>query len=367
VIRVKAQAPAGHAEETYRRTGPKREGRLARGAGALLAASIAAVLLLATAFITPAEAELGRVGPVDPSTGFPRWFEDARGLRLEPCFAGANCSVPAPDADRKPATPGNVGGRVIYWSAKATLHTNGGGTASLTLVSQGGFSPSGEPADGTENAFNRIHIRADNLVPGATYRVTHPYGTETFTDVDGGRRGIDFTEDVGCLQAPCDDFATALAGRVGPWLTWDTLGAPAGGPPAGYIGDAATPHRVVGSPVTDAGGNQQNYFRIKGPDIGGKGDDAVRTNLFVVEGKIARLTAFANPRGGLYKGDQSVTLTASDPAAEIFYTLDGSDPTRKGTRYERPLTLTTSTTLKFVARGRGEVSPVVTQTYDLDG
>jgi Chitobiase/beta-hexosaminidase C-terminal domain len=368
------EGPAGTFERVNPEAVPARAlSRPGRSRIRVLLISLFAILfvlcLWSTVLAGAAQAELARPGPVDADTGFPAWFEDTEGLRLEPCFAGPHCSTPAPDVGRRPATPGNIGGRVVYWSAAAKLQRNNGVDASLVLSTQGTF-PSGEPADGTQHAFNRVMIAADNLEPGATYRVIHPYGTETFTDVKGGSRGIDFTEDVGCLQAPCDGFATTLNGRVGPWLTWNTLGTPTGGPPAGYIGDASTPHNVVGSPMTDASGNQQNYFEIRGPDVGGPGIDRARTALFTVEGKIARLTAFASPKGGLYTDARSVTLAASDPKAEIFYTTDGAEPTPDGTRYEGPISITDRTTLKFMAVVPGEDgqrSPVFTEAYTVGG
>jgi hypothetical protein len=86
-----------------------------------------------------------------------------------------------------------------------------------------------------------------------------------------------------------------MTGRFGPFLTWDTFGqAPAaGGPPAGYVGDAATDHKITGSPLGT------NVFRIEGdhvnptptvdkcPTVDGLFADCVETKLFTVEGKIA--------------------------------------------------------------------------------
>ena len=369
------EGPTGTFERANPEAVPARaRSRTGRSRIRVLLISLFAILFIlwlwSTVLAGTAQAELARSGPVDADTGFPAWFEDTEGLRLEPCFAGPNCSTPAPDVGRRPATPGNIGGRVVYWSAAAELQRNNGVDASLVLSTQGNFVPAGEPTDGTQHAFNRVMITADNLKPGATYRVIHPYGTETFTDVKGGSRGIDFTEDVGCLQAPCDGFATTLNGRVGPWLTWNTIGAPVGRPPAGYIGDASTPHKVVGSPVTDASGNQQNYFEIRGPDVGGPGVDLARTPYFAVEGKIARLTAFASPKGGLYTGARSVTLAASDPEAEIFYTTNGAEPTPDSARYDSPISVTDRATLKFIAVVPGEdgkQSPVFTETYAVGG
>ncbi|WP_228282029.1 chitobiase/beta-hexosaminidase C-terminal domain-containing protein [Rubrobacter marinus] len=342
------------------------------GTLALLPAALVAVLLFSVVCALPARAEPSRSGPVDPGTGFPAWLGDSEGLRLEPCFVGANCSAIVPDPSRPPSAPGNIGDRVVYWSASAEMTTRGGGRALLQLTKQGGFLPAAGPKDDARQVVSRIRIQVDNLVPGAAYKVTHPYGVETFLDVDGGRRSIDFTEDVGCIQAPCSEFAAGLNGRVDPWLAWDTLGAPAGGPPAGYVGDPAIPHEVTGSPFSDADGARQNYFEIEGPDVGGPGVDVVRTDLFRVEGKLAGLAAFADPKGGLHGGVRSVTLAASDPDAEIFYTTDGTEPTARSTPYEGPFDVASSTTLKFVALGEAGPagdrprSPVVTETYHVD-
>jgi hypothetical protein len=39
-------------------------------------------------------------------------------------------------------------------------------------------------------------------------------------------------EDIGCLQAPCGGFTSALNGCVCPWLTWTTLAPSDDGPPS---------------------------------------------------------------------------------------------------------------------------------------
>ncbi|MFJ2114447.1 MULTISPECIES: fibronectin type III domain-containing protein [unclassified Streptomyces] len=66
----------------------------------------------------------------------------------------------------------------------------------------------------------------------------------------------------------------------------------------------------------------------------------------------------ADPAGGFYAADTRVTLTADEPDAQIYYTLDGSDPLEAGTTgpaakpYTEPIDLAHSagrTTLRFVA------------------
>ena len=330
-----------------------------------LVVALLAMLLWSAAVASPAEAKLSQVGPADPDTKLPVWIEDEAGLRLQACFARDRC-LPLADYGRDLPGGGNTRQYAIYWSARATTPTNGGGSASLLLTTRGSVR-SAEGRAYAQQVSSKIHVSVDNLEPGVTYRVTHPYGTETFTNVDGGRRGIDFTEEIGCLQSPCDDFSAALNGRVGPWLTRKNPGAA----PPGYIGDS-TPHQAVGSPLIDENGKPQNYFKIEGPSVGGPGIDVVQTDLFAVEGKVSGLTAFADPRAGSYDGSQTVTLTASDSEGETFYTTDGTEPTANSTPYKKPIPITENTTLKFIVIGPDDApgdrarSPVLTETYTVN-
>jgi hypothetical protein len=339
--------------------------RLIKGATTLLVALLASILLWSILFVLPAGAELSETGPVDPETGFPAWLEDGKGLRLEPCFTYPNC---AQDGGGSSSVAADQEGDVVYWSATSRISNDDGVTALLAMSTRGDFREC--PAPTEQRVFNRIRIRADGLVPGATYRITYPYGTETFTNVAGGQRGIDFTEDIGCLQAPCGGFTSALNGRVGPWLTWTTLASSDAGPPDGYIGDPSKPHEVIGSPVLDSSSEPQNYFEIKGPDAGGSGDDVVRNNLFTLGGKAHGLVVSANPKGGVYDSGSPVTLTSSDPAAKIFYTTDGTEPSAHSTPYEGPIQVEAPMTLKFMALGPADEagsrprSPISTETYE---
>jgi parallel beta-helix repeat protein len=81
-------------------------------------------------------------------------------------------------------------------------------------------------------------------------------------------------------------------------------------------------------------------------------------------------TVTANPVGGLYNVTKSVTLSATDnldsnPA--IYYTTDGSTPTTSSTKYTRPISITSTTTLKFRAVDKsGNKGTVQTVTYTID-
>lgn len=62
----------------------------------------------------------------------------------------------------------------------------------------------------------------------------------------------------------------------------------------------------------------------------------------------------------------NVTIACNVPGAEIFYTIDGTDPTEQSTRYTEPFTLTEVTTVKAVARGDGYLlSTIGEQEVDL--
>ena len=243
-----------------------------------------------------------------------------------------------------------------WWAGDATFDA-GATRARLTLGAEAAFA-NGTVRQGDQVAFARIRVRADNLVAGATYRVTHPYGVLRLTaDATGS---ILYTDDSGCLAAPCD-FAQMLRGPVGPFLRWDA------GAPEGYVGDGTTPHAVVGSPLGT------NEFRMERVTTGGGAPLATpvplgQTDQFVVQGRMAALRAQASPRGGTYTAAQQVVLSSSNAAADIHYTTDGTEPTAGSTMYAGPITVDDGVTrLKFVAiAADGSTSPVVTETYTID-
>ena len=82
-----------------------------------------------------------------------------------------------------------------------------------------------------------------------------------------------------------------------------------------------------------------------------------------------RLSVTANPKSGLRSAPVSVSLTASEPEATIYYTIDGSTPTTFSTKYSGPINLDAPTTLKFIATdfvSTGLQSQVFMHTYIID-
>ena len=268
-------------------------------------ATVPAALLTLGALASPAPAALTAAGPVDPATKAPAFYQDANGLQLGVCHPGTvNCG---------PAVPGED----FYYMATSTFTAPNGGTAMLILNMTIAPNASGDPA-----VFNRVRVQLDGF-PAGNYTITHPYGTDTVS-APAGRRGRT-TIDIGCAVTavgPCD-FAAALAGRFGPFLTAAPGATPA--PPAGFIGDAVVEVPVVGSPT----GN--NFFRVEGPGLPAGG---VQSNTFALMGKLfggavpafgsSGNAAFADQLVGTPSASKTITVTSNGiPGAGSDLSISG--------------------------------------------
>jgi len=60
-------------------------------------------------------------------------------------------------------------------------------------------------------------------------------------------------------------------------------------------------------------------------------------------------TPVSNVSAGSYASNQTITLTTTPAEAEIYYTLDGNDPTASSLQYTNPIAITGPTTLKAIA------------------
>jgi hypothetical protein len=310
-----------------------RSNMLHRGRRTALVAAAAA--LGASALGAPAApAAVTPSATIVPETGFPFSYTDDDGVSLALCLDGPPLCIntPRPDPATDPSVPENFppDGEAFWFQAEASMPVGSGGDALLVLAQEAAFD-TGTPAAGHQISFSRIRVKASGLAPGARYTITHPYGLDTVTaDRDGT---ILTTDDVGCLTPPCN-FATAPTGRVSAFLRWDPTVAPA--PPAGYIGDAASEHAVIGSP------EGTNFFRITGPSAGGPGVNSVTQSRFIVQGRLAgdpppaaphpvlstRGLAFADRQVGSASAPQTVTVTNHGTATQALgaAAIGGLDP-----------------------------------------
>src|SRR6058998_3984313 len=330
---------------------------------------VALCVMVPTGLAFAQAAGLSAVGAPDPANGFPKWYIDKNGLQLAPCLdnnAADPCGLIAAGALPNPALPvvfpTNFPNEVFYNRATARIDGIGGGAfrADLGIALEGAFGgATGTVADGiaAEVVFARLRIRVNGgLVPGASYTATYPFGSQTFVATAVGT--INFTNNQGCLAAPpACDFNLAVANtNIGPFLQWDPA---ASVPPAGYIGNPAIPHAIIGS--------ANNTFSISGPNVGGPGVNTVSTNLFNVTGKIfvrasttTTLTAAPNPS----TVGQAVTLTATvRPVAPATGVPTGSVSFRDGATTIETATLDATGTASIVVSTLGAGNHSLTAVY----
>lgn len=233
-----------------------------------------AINMLLLFWATPAQAGLQSVGAIVPENGFPQYYQDSSGLALTQCLDTTGlCNVIIPNSLQPATFPTNFPLEFLYWNATSILPTNNGGQALVDFSLSGSFSTL-QVLSGDQVVFARMRVRMDNLVAGATYRITHPFGVDSFVALSTGARGVNRTVDIGLCPG---DFQAALAGRVGPFLVWDPAES---APPLGYVGDPGVFHTALGSP------NGTNFVRIEGPSVGGAGVNLIESKVFAITGKL---------------------------------------------------------------------------------
>jgi hypothetical protein len=72
-----------------------------------------------------------------------------------------------------------------------------------------------------------------------------------------------------------------------------------------------------------------------------------------------------SPAPGSYSYAQSVSISAANNAAEIYYTIDGTAPSSASTPYSTPISISSSMTLRALAVENSQTSPVATGAYTI--
>jgi hypothetical protein len=278
-----------------------RHGRL--GVLAAAATLLASGLVAATGTGT-AHADLAAVSPTIVD-GVPQNYRDTRGVSLQLCLDTPLCVTPAADF----IAPD---GEAFFYSANADV---GGITAELAL--EAAFV-AGEPAP---IVFQRTQYQAPAgvLVPGATYTITDPYGQmNCIANTDSGSRTRCRFETGGTT------FASAVSGRIGPFLT-------AVNAPPGFLGDNATATKVTGSPIGF------NKFRIQGPGLptGACGPNCLQTDDWIVQGRMDPAVAQPAPAAVAFTSPQSLafgsrSVTAGPSAVQAFTLLNNGNAPMTG-------------------------------------
>ncbi len=303
-------------------------------------------------------------GPLNPVNGYSEYVSDSNGISLQICLDANNCAFDPVIAGNLQSEQAGAGTESFYWLSDARLDVPATGFSARLIMATEATYNTAEPAADEQLSFTRLRIRIDAPVPGV-YRVTHPYGENTFT-VDTVVAGFDVSDTIDISFTPGQPSAQ---GRVGPWLRWDPTVAPAA--PAGYLGDGASLHRVVGSPC----GN--NFFRVTATDFNGapinltgNGGNSVRTDDFTVAGQLFdgkvqtplsadRVTYSRTP---LTVGQIDAFASSANAAAVTIQ--DGPGTAAANARLASPRTLTSNGLGKFFT---SEVLAPLPNTSNLPG
>lgn len=122
-----------------------------------------------------------------------------------------------------------------------------------------------------------------------------------------------------------------------------------------YTTNGQTPQPGINNPVKYLGPFTRidPIVQIKAVGIAdGYFNSLVGVSTLTISGASSLLACSFSPVPGTYGGPQSVTITNPDPAADIYYTLDGTDPfiySPLAIRYTGPVTINSTRTLKAQA------------------
>src|SRR3954453_9507332 len=218
VVRPTGQEAAPGASAKRARSRSRRSQRAVAGlAVAALGLTVGTNALADTKITKTNPGKLAAVGPVNSVDGFPSWYGDSNGLRLEPCLDGDNplCGfLPGdiPDDSQPISFPDNFPEEFFYQLVGSELDLPGGGRAVLTLGLEAAFA-NGPAEVGQQVVFARTRIVVKGAPANQTLTFTHPFGAATI-DTDGtgaGRLVNDVSPAIG-------NFTLALGGNFGPFL-----------------------------------------------------------------------------------------------------------------------------------------------------
>ena len=131
----------------------------------------------------------------------------------------------------------------------------------------------------------------------------------------------------GCLTTEIGAYDYETSGKVGTW-----------------VGSAA-------EIVFTASTNQVRMTKIEVTVGGSAGDYVAKPNF--------------TPAAGTYYEAQSVQLKSNTEGANIFYTLDGSEPSASSTAYSAPIAVSATTTIKAIAIKGEKSSDIAEAKYEI--
>lgn len=106
--------------------------------------------------------------------------------------------------------------------------------------------------------------------------------------------------------------------------------------------------------------NENGTYTVTLKITGPTGNDTVSKTISIQTGITNTLPE------GTYTKNQKITLNTNTPG-KIYYTLDNTNPNNTSTQYTQPLTISKTTTIKYIAYfNNGNTTPVYTKTYTIN-
>jgi hypothetical protein len=276
-----------------------------------------------------------------------------------------------------------------------------GNSASSDLQSGRGKSLRIRPAAASSTPFTgTIHFTSSDpkavLPPNYTFTASdngaHTFdftlftaGSQTITFVDTSDTAITDTITVAIVAAtnaqisaaagtpqsalPGANYAIPLAAAVTDQYSNPVAGttviftAPATGATASFAGSGNTATAITsGSGIATApaltAGSIGGTFQVTAGTSG-----VAQPATFSLTNIASTAAPSFSPAGGTFSKPQWVTITDTTAGASIYYTTDGTTPTRASTLYIRPVSVTATETIEAVAVSNGTASPVGSATY----
>ena len=275
-------------------------------------------------------------------------------------------------------TPGGLAAGMTLGNANViatsgTVH----GQASIAVTQTA--TPSFVPAGGTYTSAQTVTI-SSSTPSSVIYYTTNGATPTTSSAVYSGPITVSTSETVQAIAVAAGSSASSVASAT--YTITSAAAAPVFSPGGGtytsaqavtiststpgatifYTTDGSTPttsSAVYTSPVTVSSSETLRAIAV----ASGYTNSAVASAVYTINAGSAVAPLFS-PAPGRYTSVQTVTISTSTPSATIYYTIDGSKPTRNSPVYGGPITVAASTTIKaFAVSATTTVSSTTSGNY----
>jgi hypothetical protein len=220
-------------------------------------------------------------------------------------------------------------------------------SVTISVQSSGFYRITPRVTDNAGNqAWNSIYVKVimDSIPPNIS--ISSPQGGATVATGSLLVQGTAFDSDSGVrmLRASIDGGAYVYATPKAPgdWSSWS----------ASFGALTEGQHTIHASAIDRAGNVKESIVSVIAKVKPGSAD-------------MVPPTVIASPAGGTFNGARSVSLSASEPAT-IYYTTDGSNPTFSSKVYSGPITIDSTTTLRYFAKdAAGNIGGIASHTYTI--